>query len=85
MWIMYYSDFFFTQNYAVLHSDMLGPFLIGSCYLLTLQGLLGGSQSSAICVHWLIYFVWLSKNFQACTEQLQNAYKINAWIVASVL
>ena len=61
-------NFFFTQSYAVLHSDMLGPFLMGSCYLPTLQGLLAGSQSSAICVHWLIYFAWLSRNFQACTE-----------------
>jgi len=49
-------NFFFTQNYAVLHSDMLGAFLMGSCYLRTLQGLLAGSQSSAIRVHWLIYF-----------------------------
>jgi hypothetical protein len=46
----------FTQSNAVLHSDMHGPFLMGSCYLPTLQGLLAGSQSSAICVSWLIYF-----------------------------
>jgi len=47
---------FFTQNNAVLHIDMLGPLLMGSCYLPTLQGLLAGSQSNTICVCWLFYF-----------------------------